>query len=201
MQPFADVLQIWCRKTTWSSRPKFFLRKGMLKICTKFTGEHPCRSVISIKLLCIFFEIARRYGFSLVNLLHNIRTPFPKNNSGRLLLNIVIFKGKHLCWRLFLTKLQVWKACSFIKKRLHCRFFNANIAKFLRTTFFLKHFRWLILFVKLCSHFVKYLCWIVHLQVQTSEFIKINCKMDILHSCYYFVLSLGRGNFWISFSL
>ena len=28
-----------------------FLREGVLKICSKFTGEYPCRSVISIKLL------------------------------------------------------------------------------------------------------------------------------------------------------
>ena len=29
------------------------LRKSsVLKICSKFTGEHPCRDVISIKLLC-----------------------------------------------------------------------------------------------------------------------------------------------------
>ena len=34
-----------------SSRPEVFLRKGVLKICSKFTGEHACRSVISIKLL------------------------------------------------------------------------------------------------------------------------------------------------------
>ena len=27
-----------------------FLGKGVLKICSKFKGEHPCRSVISIKL-------------------------------------------------------------------------------------------------------------------------------------------------------
>ena len=35
-----------------SSRSEVFLGKGVLKICSKFTGEHPCRSVISIKLLC-----------------------------------------------------------------------------------------------------------------------------------------------------
>ena len=29
-----------------------FVGKGVLKICSKFTGEHPCQSVISIKLLC-----------------------------------------------------------------------------------------------------------------------------------------------------
>ena len=33
-----------------SSRPEVFFRKGVLKICSKFTGEHACRSVISIKL-------------------------------------------------------------------------------------------------------------------------------------------------------
>ena len=27
-----------------SSRPEVFLRKGVLRICRKFTGEHPCRS-------------------------------------------------------------------------------------------------------------------------------------------------------------
>ena len=33
-----------------SSHPEVFLGKGVLKICSKFTGEHPYRSVISIKL-------------------------------------------------------------------------------------------------------------------------------------------------------
>ena len=35
-----------------SSHSELFLRKGVLKIYSKFTGEHPCRSTISIKLLC-----------------------------------------------------------------------------------------------------------------------------------------------------
>ena len=29
------------------------LGKAVLKICSKFTGEHPCQSAISIKLLCL----------------------------------------------------------------------------------------------------------------------------------------------------
>ena len=33
-----------------SSHPEVFLRNGVLKICNKFTGEHPCQSAISIKL-------------------------------------------------------------------------------------------------------------------------------------------------------
>ena len=64
-----------------------FLGKGVLKIRSKFTGEHPCRSVISIKLQSNFIEIALRHGYSPVNLLRVLRTPFPKNTSGRLLLD------------------------------------------------------------------------------------------------------------------
>ena len=41
-----------------SIHPKVFLGKGILKICSKFTGEHPYRSVISIQLLCNFIEVA-----------------------------------------------------------------------------------------------------------------------------------------------
>ena len=54
-----------------NSPPKVFLRKGVLKLCSKFTGEHPCRSVISI-------EITFLRGCSHVNLPHIFRTPFPK---------------------------------------------------------------------------------------------------------------------------
>ena len=49
-----------------SNLPKVFLGKDNLKISNKFTGEPPCQSVISIKLLC--------------------RKPLPKNNPGGLLI-------------------------------------------------------------------------------------------------------------------
>ena len=68
------------------SLPEVFLGKGVLKTCKKFTGEHPSRSVISINLLCNFIEIALRHGCSPVNLLHLFEAPYPKNPSGRLLL-------------------------------------------------------------------------------------------------------------------
>ena len=51
------------------SPPEKFLRKGVLKICSKFTGEYPCQSAISINLICIFIEITLRHGCSPVNLL------------------------------------------------------------------------------------------------------------------------------------
>ena len=49
---------------------KLFLRKCVRKICSNFKGEHPCQSVISIKLLCNFIEITLRHGCPPVNLLH-----------------------------------------------------------------------------------------------------------------------------------
>ena len=71
-----------------SSRPEVFLGKGVLKIYSKFTGEHQRWSAISIKLQSNFIKIALWHGCSPVNLLHVFRTPFPKNTSGRLLLKI-----------------------------------------------------------------------------------------------------------------
>ena len=50
-----------------------FLGKGALKIYSKFTGEHPCRSV---------------------NLLYTFRTPFSKNASGGVLLNTIEYISK-----------------------------------------------------------------------------------------------------------
>ena len=69
------------------SCPEVFLEKAALKICSKFTGEHQCRSVISIKLQSNFIKIALRHGCSPVNLLQFSRTPFPRNTSGWLLLD------------------------------------------------------------------------------------------------------------------
>ena len=66
--------------------PRVFLGEGVLKICSKFTREHPCQSVISIKVLCNFIEITLWHGCSLVNLLHIFRTSFYKNTCGGLLL-------------------------------------------------------------------------------------------------------------------
>ena len=57
-----------------------FLKKDALKICSKFTRVHQCRSVISINWLW--------HVCSPENLLHIFRTLFLKNTSGRLLLNL-----------------------------------------------------------------------------------------------------------------
>ena len=65
-----------------SSHPEVFLGEGVLKICTKFTGEHPFRSVISIKFLNYFIEITLEH-FDFAAYFQNT---FPKNTSRWLLL-------------------------------------------------------------------------------------------------------------------
>ena len=74
-------------KITRSSHQEVFLGKGVLKIWSKFTGEHPCRSVLSIKLICNFIENTLLHGCSSVNLLRISRTRFTRTPLGRLLPN------------------------------------------------------------------------------------------------------------------
>ena len=73
-----------------------FCWKNVLKICSRFTGEHPYQSAFSIKLLCNFIEIALRCGCSPVNLQHIFRTSFQQNTSDWLLLT-KIYVSDSLC--------------------------------------------------------------------------------------------------------
>ena len=80
--------------------------RGVLKICSKLTGEDPCRIVISIKLQSNFIEITLRHSCSPVNLLHIFRRTFPKNTSEWLLLYCSNHHGCQLIyWRRSKTKL------------------------------------------------------------------------------------------------
>ena len=72
------------------TNPEVYLGKGVLKICSKFTGEHPYGSVISINLRSKF---ALRHGCSPNNLLDIFGTAFSKSTSGWILLKIeMLFK-------------------------------------------------------------------------------------------------------------
>ena len=79
-----------------SSHPKVFLWKGVLKICSKSTGEQPCRSAILIKLPSNFIKITLRLRCSTVKLQHISRTPFPRNASAWLLLPL---RSSREVWR------------------------------------------------------------------------------------------------------
>ena len=91
-------LMLWIRfrKDRSSRSKKVSLVKGNLKICSKFTGEHPCRSN--------FIEITLRHRCSPVNLLHIFRTTFTKNTFGLLLLErtFYIIKRSELLVKNFL---------------------------------------------------------------------------------------------------
>ena len=78
------VSSFWSRTVSRSrnSHLEVLLENVVLKICSKFTGEHPCQSVTSMNLLCNFIELTLRYKCSPVNFLHIFRTPFNKNASG-----------------------------------------------------------------------------------------------------------------------
>ena len=70
-QPSRGVLKKRCSE----SMKQIYRRTPMLK-CDFNKGEHPCRSEISIKLLCNFIEIALRHVCSPVNLLQYFQNTF-----------------------------------------------------------------------------------------------------------------------------
>ena len=90
LKKISNLLSVWV--SIISIPPKAFLQKLVLKICSKFTGEHPCRSAISIKLQNSFIEIGIWHVCCPVNWLHIFRTSFYRNTSVGLLLLNVSFK-------------------------------------------------------------------------------------------------------------
>ena len=98
-----------------SSRPEVFLRKGFQKIFSKFTGEHSCRSAISINVQSNVFEIVLQHGCSPVNLLYIFRTPFLKNTSGWLLLNLQLMRWPVL---FYLTRTRTTFVISYSSSKL-----------------------------------------------------------------------------------
>ena len=53
-----NVLSLVASAKVKNSPPDVLLEKGVLKMCSKFIGEHPCRNAISMKLRIL---IALRY--------------------------------------------------------------------------------------------------------------------------------------------
>ena len=68
------------------------LGKGVLKICSKFTGKHPRQSVISIKMQSNFTEITLHLGCFPVNVLNIFGTLLFKNTFGWLLHHLFLKK-------------------------------------------------------------------------------------------------------------
>ena len=95
------VLSVILRSMLRSTRPEVFLGKNVLKICSKFTVEHPCRSAISTKFLCNFIEITLRHGCSPVNLQHIFRTTsFKIPLDGCFCMLVIILSNLSVSWLL-----------------------------------------------------------------------------------------------------
>ena len=73
-----------------SSHPEVFLRKVVLKKCSKFRGEHPCRSAISIMLKSHFGIGVLLYICCIFSEHHFFRTPLGSCFWNLLL---ILFKG------------------------------------------------------------------------------------------------------------
>ena len=97
-----------------------------------------------------------------------------------ILSNFAKFTGKRLCRsshrRCSINKALGLRPATLLKKRVWLRCFPVNFAKFPRTPFITKHFRWLILtylFMHFCvrkKSFIKIPTLILHLKLQTSIF-------------------------------
>ena len=74
---------MFCSTPYRSSRSDVFLGKGILKICSKFTRKHQCRSVISIRLQSNFSEITLQHDCSPVNLPAYFQNTFSLKNLWR----------------------------------------------------------------------------------------------------------------------
>ena len=59
--------------------------------------------------------------------------------------NFAQFTGKYLCQSLFFKQICSLRVATLLKEILWHRCFPLNCAKFLRTTFFIEHVRWLLL--------------------------------------------------------
>ena len=107
-------LPIW--RGLRSSPPEVFLRKGVLKICSKFTGEDPCQSVISKKAQSNFIEITLWHGCSPVNSPHIFRASFSRKAFGGLPLRVLLQRKSTLtensCDSSMTWSVDVWKTLS-----------------------------------------------------------------------------------------
>ena len=154
------------RKKYRSSHPEVFLVKGVLKICNKLTGDHPCRSVIPTKLQSNFIEITLRRGCTPVNLLHIFRTSFTKSTCERLLLKLS--NSSFRFWRKYMT--QFLHVPLIFNRSLEI--FNAYfLTKFYNdSTIFISHSVPLRLYPKKLSSQIYYYdyCWVLKKLVETS---------------------------------
>ena len=95
--------------------------------------------------------------------------------------NFAKFTGKHLCQCLFFNKVEGLRSATLLKKRLWCKCFPVNSAKFVRTLFFKEHLRWLLLdnLSEICIDVLKKHCQRKQIFERTLSFQKILLKLEV----------------------
>ena len=119
--------------------------------------------------------------------------------AGGVLKNFVIFTGKHLCWSLFLIKLQAYK---FIEKRLQNWCFPLHVRKFLRTSILKNISEGLLLIILLVQQFI---CFRMSLYNYKEKLIlrwkKCSLKLDYAIEWSMFLKTMSKSLRYTRWSL
>ena len=159
-----------------SSHQQCCMEKGVLNNFPKFTGKYLCQSLlfnkvaglhwtllddcflqvntrceISWKFLKSFWSLHKKWSSLLRISLVTFLMFLGKSSHSQMFFKIGVLKisqysQKSTCVGV-LNKVAGLQACSFIKKRLQHKCFFVNIAKIFKSTFFIEHLRWLLLFI------------------------------------------------------
>ena len=110
--------------------------------------------------------------------------------AGGVLKNFVIFTGKHLCWSLFLIKLQAYK---FIEKRLQNWCFPLHVRKFLRTSILKNISERLLVIILLVQQFI---CFRMSIYNYKEKLIfrwrKCSLKLDYAIKWHMFLKTMSK---------
>ena len=88
---------------------------------------------------------------------------------------------KHLCWSLFLIKMQAWRHVTLLN-RDSC--FSVNIAKFLRK----EHLRWLLLYLKFVGNLMTY----INREIDDIYFQYNTLCLSCISSFFFFAISFAE---------
>ena len=91
----------------------------------------------------------------------------------RVLRNLAKFTGKHLCQSLFFNKVAGLRPATLLKKRLWHRCFPVNFTKFLRTTFFIEHVWWLLLYISVNDMYIVHQLTSLALATKLFDFVSM----------------------------
>ena len=117
-----------------------YLQRILLGIDANRWQAYSCKGKQTNKALTGLMIFQWKMVWSVLSWVVALRQPVSNRSSHRrcfvknvALKNFANFTGRHLCWSLFLIKLQAFRPATLIKKRIEHRCFPVKFTKFLRT--------------------------------------------------------------------